>query len=290
VSKVITWIRCGALIACSCNQVFHLDETLLPEAAPLEAPPTCPGFGGTPEFGLVVHQLAGTGGCNSFTLDAAGDELADCGTSFVLGTDPTAFAPIGITDGGTLTFLEPSLVPEGDEVFFTSFDNSTSTFVPQHLVRGAGGAWTASSLVISPPLATVESTLGNATRRGPPRRMLALDFDTERVLQELEEMPTGEWMRVRTYRELDVLSARSIASPWLSSDGLRMMFVVFQIVDMNAVDEHLYYADRASLDDPFGAPRPIASAPPNLRTPFLTDDCARLYFGGLDQILYLEQP
>ena len=50
------------------------------------------------------------------------------------------------------------------------------------------------------------------------------------------------------------------------------------------------YVDRASMDEPFGTPVPIAGTVLTFERPYLTDDCARLYFAGLGEVLYLQQP
>ena len=51
----------------------------------------------------------------------------------------------------------------------------------------------------------------------------------------------------------------------------------------------VYYADRAMIADRFGPPSVLADVPWS-QDLFMTEDCGRMYFPGLGNVLYEAQP
>jgi hypothetical protein len=73
--------------------------------------------------------------------------------------------------------------------------------------------------------------------------------------------------------------------PNLSADGLRMVFRAYESTGNTFA---VFYADRESIDARFGMAQPVAGVP-DVSDPFMSDDCARIYFSGLGSLLYVDQ-
>jgi len=67
----------------------------------------------------------------------------------------------------------------------------------------------------------------------------------------------------------------------LSPDGLRM---VVQAVPPDETDTAMYYLDRSSPSGSFNAPQRIDL--PRVNDPFITGDCTRVYYSGLQRVFY----
>ena len=70
----------------------------------------------------------------------------------------------------------------------------------------------------------------------------------------------------------------------MATDGLRIVFYA------RALDQAFYvmYSDRPTIDDRF-RPADQITGVPNVADPFLTEDCARIYFSGLGSVFYESQ-
>ncbi len=72
--------------------------------------------------------------------------------------------------------------------------------------------------------------------------------------------------------------------PALTSDGLRLIIPGLDATGRSA----LFYTDRTDIDGTFGMAT-MLGAPADLSEPYMTDDCARLYFSALDTVFYISQ-
>jgi hypothetical protein len=74
----------------------------------------------------------------------------------------------------------------------------------------------------------------------------------------------------------------------LSPDGLRLVASGITIGPGSGVAA-IVYAARASVNDPFSGAAPLEGTPSAGQTPFMTEDCGRLYFSGLGSVFYISQ-
>ena len=119
--------------------------------------------------------------------------------------------------------------------------------------------------------------------RGPVRRMF-IHNSTEQGVREIEVDDTGQSTTIGTYTDANFGMA-SIGVPGnLSADGLRL---VFQGTPPDG-QGGIAYADRASLADRFLPARMLTGVPSNA-TPFMTEDCARLYFGAINYLFWVQR-
>jgi hypothetical protein len=285
------------LVTCACNAALGLDETHgRPPAdaqffdAPADAPYACPPFGTAPVFSAFFHQIIPTGACGWYTNSPSSNlAVAACSTAgsggplgYGLEQGPigaTSLVPLGLTP--SLTASNAVLSPEGDQLFVSAAvgDNGAiAVYTPTGV-----DAWAHASDVVTSPNPTL--TVSTPTRVGVSRRVLYLDG----TLHELEEGPPGKWTEINAGKHSNTaLGVSGIASvPQLSPDGLRMVFRATGV--LLGAPELVVYADRASLADPFNPAVALDGIPADAQTPFLAEDCSRLYFSGLGSVLYVTQ-
>jgi len=272
-------VRCCLVVflAAGCNTLMGLEPTTLGTMG--NPNPTCPAMGAAPPtFASSLIEILPRR-CFSYTFSADVDlAVALCADNNVLaieeGPIDGALTPstIALTIGEN--FQTPSLAPEGDLLIVRQFGGGANRF---SAYRRAGTGWAWHRDVIDVPddfLVTV-----GVPSRGPSRRILV---GGEAGLRELVEDPDG-W-RVHAETPWAALGVTFGAHPNLSEDGTRMTFLA-----SSPSPARMMYADRASLDEPFGAAREIPSLPEVTVGGFLTDDCGRFYFGGLSSVFYAYQ-
>lgn len=94
------------------------------------------------------------------------------------------------------------------------------------------------------------------------------------------------WTDVASYDPVNDLDVTSIGSiPNLSPDGLRMVLAAVPPMDNR---DHVMYSDRPTVTDRF-RPAVRLTGAPDVIDPFLTEDCARIYFSGFGSVFYVEQ-
>jgi hypothetical protein len=285
----------GALVltvCAGCNQWYRLDSTQLePQRdaayfdAPIDAPFTCPPPGGSLEFSRLLHQIPQT--CNTFELTAA----MDIATAYCSDQMPSQISS-GPVDGplkpnaslvsiGSNVLDNPHLAPEGDQLFVRNWDRNTvvgfvrvydrtgDSFTLAHDVTMAGTTWD-SFVKFGRPSA------------GPIRRMF-LQNPSSSSLTEVSIDGSGVATAMHTYSYDELGTTYVFTMPSLSSDGLRIVFEA-SLGSINGI----VYSDRASIDDVFRAGTLVPDIPPTV-DPFLTEDCARLYFSAIGNVFWVKR-
>lgn len=278
----------------ACNPVFGLEPTKLVDAAyfdsPIDAPPRCPTTGGAPAFKDVFHQLDATG-CTSYTQSDAGFAMVACGPPMMpkrpaKGGLDGPFRPLTYPLPPTTGTLDVRLAPEGDLalVRLQGF-LPTLTYYDVVVPDATGEQWTTIGSIPTTTSATNIPQISTPSR-GPVRHVIRVGNAQSSPYMLDELVGDGASWTVRdTYEFAPALGVSWIPAPMsLSPDGLRLVFL-----GVSATGPVTMYAERPSIDSRFGAAQPIASVPTGLEAPFLTSDCARLYFTVVDRVFYVDQ-
>ena len=262
-------MRALVVMLCACNQVYDLGPTTLQDARPIDAPARCLGeLGFEPQLRQVVFRE-----CNHYTFvnDRA---VAACGAQFDL----------RIAEGdldGPLVDVELTLTVPNARLGQPRLTPDGELFVIQRLPDGSGTAsvyqrseagWTWSRDL--PFVIGILHTVG-VPSRGPRAHVIVNHAST---FEEAIDDGNHVWSSTTypaTQLGVDGLGGGTIN---LSSDGLRAVFFA---------RESIRYAVRSTIDEPFSGSVPI-DAPPAI-DPFLSEDCSRLYFSGLESIFYLQR-
>jgi len=296
--------------ACACNQWFGIDRTQLvdgPPAIDAAPPPQCPTVGtmDVPRFDIELTPIPARK-CDSYVPTTGGTAIAKCNDDQYLGHLATGI----VDDVLTVQALDPApsyiygvrAFPEGDSALLTYYTAATYETGEYRLIDGA---WKLSGTPFSPPGAPGYYYETSTPSRGPVRRVMVIMYDLAYVQQLVEfELSNSVWTEKRRTPITD-LGVSYPTAPSLSPDGLRLLFVASSPqaggggmldpitgggkTELGSNDNPVYYADRASLDDPFSPPRPIPTVPDAVSSPYLTEDCGRIYFSGLSTVWYLKQ-
>lgn len=282
----------GLLALCACNQVYGLAETR-PEPvvdaqyfdAPVDAPFACPPLTAPPpSYSRFLRQIPQD--CRDYSLSfATGVATARCfepRDHVAVGPIDELLGPIaGMTsDPGGVQYVSPQLAPEGDELFYLRVASPNGRI--EHRLRNSDGTW-ATAVALTPNL-PVAASLGTPTR-GTTRRMMVKLATTGTDLSEIEIAPNGTWSTVATYGYADLGVYYATSAPSLSPDGLRL---VWSGQDIQTVSEKTYYATRPSLSARFESYAPLVGVPGAV-SPFMTEDCAKIYFSAAASVLYVQQ-
>jgi hypothetical protein len=275
-----------AVIACGCNGLFGLDPTHLPDAAPPDAPARCPELGGNIAFSPIVAQAILQNCTNLSISPPTGLIAATC-----ISDSPTeSFGGLVVNDGRLDDGLHPSdltlhgvgtvryarLLPEGDELWVEQDPGIAGSV--QRYRRDDGGPWQWAGDLAFPELASGTS-LPTITR-GPNRRLMVVGATQ---IAEYIDDGTGTFTAT-TYAFADLgVDLPQIVN--LTTDGLRAVIVEYERGFTGSV---MRYIDRAAPEARFTASRIVGGTSPQVVDPLLTDDCGRLYYNGLDSVLYSE--
>lgn len=269
----------GLLIAvCGCNAVFGLRETAPVDAAyfdaPIDAAPQCPAPGGEPLFRPAYVQVP-VSQCFSYVPSASGHALARCQNAMWFGPANGELRPA--TFQTTAQLNEPRLAPEGDLAIVSVFPGPTF-----ELYRRTGDdSWVHERQVI----AALPTRSVSTPSRGPDRRAMVVEFDTDHYqLTEIRDTGASPWAVADSY-PISALEVTALYSANLTADGLRLVFNG----NSNAGDSGVFQSERPSLSARFGPARLLSTVPSIAETPFMTEDCSRIYFSGLDTVFYLAQ-
>ncbi len=276
------------LLVCGCNQVFGLNETtaidaLSPESLPPPPPPPeCPAIGVVPAFRSRTTQLTAPG-CISYTVSAT-HAMGVCAGEVSRGDRDQGLSPVTITPRPAYivdTRLDPSL----DRFLLTTtvFDQGRTNLVFLEYQLQPNGDWLG-----APGYTLGQIASGISTPSVGPDR-LAVYGGTAGALVEIHDDGTGAgWVGRTDYVIPEVMAmGRVITQPSLSADGRRLMFVVAD--DFTQDLGIVYYADRASVSDPFVTAHAVDSLPAGIAWPHMTADCGRLYYAALGTVFYAEQ-
>jgi hypothetical protein len=267
------------LALCACNRVLGLGDVGVRDAQLFDgladAQPYCPALGDAPTFSATFHQIIDEN-CHYYTTSSAGLALALCAGEMSQGpTDAKLVLAQGFPANTiSISQANPRISPEGDIAYVDMFDldNIKSTY---HSFTHVGGTtWTTGPLL---PLPTYGAP--SVPSRAPKRHLLFADYIARNV-SEWAQDSGGVWRQVRIYQP-DI----TVQHTWLAPDGQRALFIGYP--NGSAVLQ-IEYLDRATIDDPFGAPRPVPSLPPTLDL-FITGDCARAYMTSVASVFYADQ-
>lgn len=287
-------MRAALLVTCACNQAFGLSSTQLPAIDAL--PTSCPPVGTTPHFSPIFHQVFAQT-CTSYVPGVSGTAVAQCSdpslTSYGVGIGPTdqrlAIAVVPMVSASA-ELRAPRLVPEGDRMIVDNFnfDAQGGAFFAEYAPASADRmTWTYARDSGIPHGTSLDfANIGTVTRSPLARVILATHLSTNGEFDELVEQAPGSWSTFATYHPTDLglpLGVLPFAAN-LTSDGLHAVFQAY-----TPGEKHIYYLSRASLTEQFGTATLLDGVPGDLTDAVLTDDCTRLYFSGVERILYLEQ-
>ena len=269
----------SVVVLCGCDGVLGLRASGLADATDGRPSPTCPPIGTAPTFGGQLGAIPARG-CDDYSISLATDTaIARCNfTSIASGPID---GPPTVLDLPYPMGPEPKLAPEGNLLFVKYYSATPSQYAIDTLVS-AGGSWAYASTYA--PLGQLPTI--SAPSRGPDRRLLVADSQLD-VLEELADAGTGAWSMHDQYARASapLLLPAAIEYVGLSEDGLR---AIFSVPSGSFATTDLYYADRQQIADRFGAATKL-DVPANLATPYLREDCGRIYFSALDTILYIDQ-
>jgi len=285
---------CVWLIALAgCNTVFSLEPTTQTYLdaqyfdAPVDAPFACPPLGAKPpRFANTLHQIPRN--CAEYSASpSTGLATVLCqeisGYRIEEGPLEGPFAPsAGIDAAPGLSIAHPRLAPEGDELFVVQAPSGAATGAIVVYARETDGSWRhAYELALAFPLAP-SARIGRVSR-GPRRRMMLDTFDG--FAYELEIDRTGATHEVARY-DASKLGGGTYteAAPNLSADGLRMVYDTYGAT----TPFFMGYADRSSIDLPFGPPFELETVPA-VPDPVMTEDCSRIYFSAASSLLWIQQ-
>ncbi|MDB4956779.1 MAG: hypothetical protein JWO36_4348 [Myxococcales bacterium] len=285
-----------ALIALAgCNQVFGLHATQESPAsdaqffdAPIDAPFRCPPAGTTPRFSTAPHQVLFRL-CTRYVISAdANLAMAMCdGNEVAQGPVEgrlTAVSDLTSTDTNVQRSI-PQLSPEGDFVFVHEyvFAQSKASFVRYR--HAAGDHWTRDGVLVMPAVVTGPLIEISTPTRGPVRRVIVRDNTAN--LYELIDDGSNTLQMHATYTPAD-LGVFNAQSAMLSADGMRLVLYGTKPDGNGNVIQSVWYTDRPTIADRF---RPVDRMldVPVITDPFLSEDCARLYFSGIGSIWYVQQ-
>jgi hypothetical protein len=271
----------------ACNAVYDLEDTSLP---PPPLPPTCPAIGIAPAFSPDFHQFA-VQPCSDYTLSATANRgMASCptrvGPEVAIGeVDAPVSAIVTPPVNDFVNIQNPRLVPEGDVAYIyeNNFDaNGSNTFGVYRPVDDTTWRYDGDLGVPFTPTYGLEIGVPSA---GPVRHLMVVDGTTfPEGLYEIVGHQGSGWQSVLPGYTTE-LGVRVATAPNLSADGLRM---VFRAIESTGNTFAVFYADRESLDARFGMAQRLEGVP-DVADPFMSDDCARIYFSGLGSLLYVDQ-
>ena len=239
----------------------------------------CPAIGQPPSYGSAQHPVIGQM-CESYTISAsAGFAVAMCGGKLDQGPIDGTLVDTGTAPTGTfVAFGSIALFPEGTAAIVEQFDEGFSTVAASIFTHELGTTtWTYANDL---PFSASSSYLGNASA-GPDRRML--QAETNGTFHEWRSDSAGlAWTEI-TSHEVPLYAFVVNYGPRMTADGLRIVFRAAR----TGLPDGLLYADRPTLDDNFSIPVPLQIA--DETSPFLLDDCSRIYFTSFNAIAYLQE-
>jgi len=272
-------VRAAWIVALAgCDGVLGLHGVSLVDGRPDAPPPMCPAIGKVPTFTGQIGAIPARG-CQSYTISSSMSTAAAlCDDQIELGPTDQGLSPAPVPQLGA-TPAVPAIAPEGD-VMVVRHQGATTSFQLDTL-QLVGSQWQIVGASFSvPAIATTSSP-----SRAPTRRLLVSEGSE---VVELESTTLGTWTMHDTYSVVSAPLAlpSMVGGVALTEDGLRALFFVPS--SATETGDSLYYADRATLDDQFGSASALA-VPEPLESPYMTADCARIYFTALSTILYVEQ-
>lgn len=286
-------MRWGFVVVCllgACDYVFTIKAPpdgagsgVNPDGDPGGTPAKCPAIGTAPTFSTSPVLLRSN--LCAYTESRAADlAVGDCIGGDGEGKPGSALAtalPIAPQTGVMQNNFR--LAPEGDRLLVFEA-KTTDLFVTVQLYTRVNDRWENPSPL---PITRVDGTdRASAPSALPTRRVIVAKHDLQPgSFEEWRDLGDGTWDTPHSYTP-DMFGVAEVGEPGLSADGKRLVFIAVPGPNQPQV---IYYADRASVDDPFttaqllpimGEMRPLF--------PFLTSDCSRLYLAGVQSLEWVE--
>jgi len=278
---------------CGCDKLLGLDTL----------PPNPPGDGGGPSdardgdaifddapascegtlmFGAPVAMFPATedyviGGQGGATEAATTYFMAGSPQPEIASTATNIFTSLALSPKNGGVVITPRLSPNTFEIFARELDDEgTETF--DWYSSPDGSSWNAGgSLQIMEGTSSASAYVSQPTAAGGPRYMLYSDPLNANTFDELEERSLGLWSPQVTHM-LTEIGTTEIYQPNLSSDGRRMVFVA---------QGAIYLASRADVLKPFvDTQMLVPSTGTGLATPYLSDDCTKLFYSSMNSGTY----
>ena len=142
----------------------------------------------------------------------------------------------------------------------------------------AGSTWIADAPLPLPGFVA----LGKIARVGNELRVLIVDRATSIVHEWAGR--GAVWSEVGTGYNLAALGLESLDGTYvinLAPDGIRAILLGTRL---GAPRSEMLYLDRPDVDARFGLARPISL--PDVYDAYITEDCTRVYYSGLDRLFY----
>lgn len=289
--------------------MFGVQHTELVDAPPpvdAAPPPECPAIGTVPTFANELYQLQARY-CFTYTTSSDTDQaVAICDNVVAVGSRDRELVPVAMTPPITPNYVR--VAPEGNRLLAGVQQNVDPFGIELHeFSLDATGATD-----LGRAFAANDSTyvVASTPTRGPVRAAVFSGYDAQlaiSVLIEIENAGAGWTEKRRT--PVEMLGVGSVDEPHLSTDGLRLVFTSYSggvsgggggttgggtepeppVMEPPSYDQPVYYADRASRDEPFSMAKPLMTVPSFVQWPYLTEDCGRIYFSALNTVFYLRQ-
>ncbi len=280
---------------CACNQIFGLSGTKARAIdaqyfdAPADAPYSCPGAGAQPAYGRLLHQVIEQN-CYYYTISTtSGLAIASCyeqaGMQIESGLIDQAMTPITLQTKFATGYWYNPVFTTDDDIFVTAYDSAATAYSFVSWVRGGDGTWADGPAITWPFTWATGDTL-TVPSHAPGRHMLYFR-QPDNAWYEIAETSPGTWALARaTPYTVAQLGMQWVYEIQMSGDGLRLIAYGEPV---GATTYSIVYSSRPSLDADWPPLQPLAGAPGGATAPYLTDDCARLYFSGLSSVLYVQQ-
>jgi hypothetical protein len=288
-------MRYALLIAVAgCNQVYGLDATTPRDGAPPDAPPGCPATGTLPVFRTTPRAVDIEMPASAYMLDVSARQalgyVAPAGfqaAQLVRGPADTEDLEVMKVEppSAIIRFDAPRLAPEGDEMLVRSYSMQGAPQVERYRLDGST-ATLASTLVFDVALPDGNFHVSAPTARGSAPRRMMLSRKMGATLFELVETGVDTWSTTQMYLFAE-LGVTSIVLPHVSADGLRLVTRASASSGENLV----LYFDRPDVSSRFQLRGEIYKLIGNgfMDSPYLTEDCTRLYFYAYPGVHYVAQ-
>ena len=286
----------SALLAlCACDRLLGLHANApadASDAAFFDGPIsyTCPPIGTTPSYYTDLRQVVAQQ-CDRYAASSSGLALARCvdaSGDYVVMTgmiDQMLAAPTGIAD--PTTFLVGATIGADDTAVITVITNGTpQMYEYRTYVQLPDQTWARGTDLIPAMPSSVGGFLLVATPTTTTPRHLAYanNNGNSLSLHELVE-GAGGWAEAPwSPISFAALGLTDVSTLRLSPDGRRIVLSAQTAAGAGVP----LYADRQTIDVPFRALDALDAVPYG-STPFMSDDCARIYVSGLDRIFYLQE-
>lgn len=301
------------MLTCGCNQLFGVERTDLVDSPPpadaaIDAPPpSCPTDGTVPQFKNDLFNIPARYCFYYSVSEVTGEAAALCAndnfTASTVGAGPIGESlvaqvldpPMAINPYNAFVFTR-----EGDRIAVTGWEETRAGYSTTEY-RRSEAKWVFARTYVP------ASTMGgyyvlSAASAGPDRRAILFRYEISTNAYVLEELTESTGWKATDSYTLAELGTESLSEPSLSADGLRLVFVSYEYKDgsttgvsggeapqMSGSNNAVYFTARTSLSERFARAKKMATVPDGVGSPFMTEDCGRIYFSALNSVWFLKQ-